>query len=95
MENSILEIFHKQGILGLSFWGLLLWKIYADYKRTPTEYKQTASLFMIGAVCVYVQSLFNPFLINPIGMSFVLLSFVVSNKLSRLNESSLRYNLVQ
>lgn len=87
MENSFLEIFHKQGVLGLFLWGYLLHKIIAFYKRTPSNYKGVSSVYMIGTIGVYVQSLFNPYLINPIGMSFVLLSFVVCNKLSKINES--------
>lgn len=94
MENALLEIFHKQGVIGLAFWAVLLYKIFVYYKRTSKVYKKTASIFMIGSLCVYVQSLFNPFLINPIGMSFVLLSFVICNKLSRFNESSLCYSTI-
>lgn len=89
MENAFLEIFHKQGLVGLFLWGLILYKIYFNYKHTSIVHKKISSIFMVGTVCIYVQSLFNPFLINPIGMSFVLLSFVVCNKLSKSNESSL------
>lgn len=87
MENSFLEIFHKQGVLGLTFWGYLLYKIIAFYKRIPLSYKKLASVYVVGTITVYIQSLFNPFLINPIGMGFVLLSFVVCKKLSYYGKS--------
>ena len=89
MENAFLEIFHKQGLIGLFLWSYLLYKIVVFYKHVPFIYKSIASVYMIGTVGIYVQSLFNPYLTNPIGMSFVLLSFVVCNKLSNINEDSL------
>ena len=33
MEISYLEIFHKQGLIGLGFWAYLLWMLYLKYKH--------------------------------------------------------------
>lgn len=87
MENAFLEIFHKQGLIGLSLWSYLLYKIVTFYRHVSSTYKSIASIYMVGTIGIYVQSFFNPFLINPIGMSFVLLSFTVCNKLSNINEN--------
>lgn len=76
MENSFLEIFHKQGFFGLFFWIYLLMKSYFYFINTLEEQKQIALPFLIAISMIYLQSLFNPYLNNPIGMSFVIISYV-------------------
>jgi hypothetical protein len=81
MENSFLEIFHKQGILGLFFWFSLLFYIFFMYVKIKNKkFKKTALPFMLCTVFVFLQSLTNPFINNPIGLTMVLISFVVFNK---------------
>ncbi len=82
MENAFLEIFHKQGLLGLSFWLFLLYNIYF-YNKKVVVHKNISRLYWIGTLMVYIQSLFNPFLTNPIGMSFVIISYASCRYLSR------------
>lgn len=82
MENAFLEIFHKQGLLGLAFWFLLLYCI-RFYSKRAVIHKDIARLYWIGALMVYVQSLFNPFINNPIGMSFVIIGYACCRYLSR------------
>lgn len=75
MENSYLEIFHKQGVIGLSFWIYVLYMIIAYYKKITVN-KQLAQPFLIGAFIIYVQSLFNPYINNSIGMGFIIMSYL-------------------
>lgn len=78
MENSFLEIFQKSGLLGLAYWLYFLFCIYRNIRclkgRRGTK---VPKLYFVGVLMVYVQSLFNPFITNPIGMSFVLISYCV------------------
>ena len=86
MEMSYLEIFHKQGIIGLSFWTYLLYSICRYYKQVVGKYRRIAGAFFISASLIYVQSLFNPYLNNPIGMSTVLLAYFSCRRLSLLSQ---------
>lgn len=87
MENAFLEIFHKQGLLGLAFWFLLLYCI-RFYSKRAVIHKDIARLYWIGVLMVYVQSLFNPFINNPIGMSFVIIGYACCRYLSRPDPTS-------
>lgn len=86
MEMSYLEIFHKQGVFGLLFWIYFLYSIYRYYKKVDNRYKDIAGAFFIGAILIYVQSLFNPYMNNPIGMSALLLSYFSCLRLSLLSQ---------
>ena len=86
MEMSYLEIFHKQGVLGLLFWAYFLYSIYRYYRKVDNRYKNIAGGFFISAILIYVQSLFNPYMNNPIGMSALLLSYFSCRKLSLLSQ---------
>lgn len=76
MEMSFLEIFHKQGLLGLLFWAYLIIKAFLYFINTSKSHKHNALPFLVALSMIYVQSLFNPYLNNPIGMSFVIISYV-------------------
>ncbi|KIM06026.1 MAG: hypothetical protein KN64_00495 [Sulfurovum sp. AS07-7] len=76
MEITFLEIFHKQGILGLFLWiGFLFYIIYNYLNIKNITYKRVVKPFVVSTFFVYMQSLTNPYLNNPIGMSMVLLTF--------------------
>lgn len=81
MENSFLEIFHKQGVIGLTVWFVLLCYIWKYYKKVPNKYKMLASVFFSSAIMIYIQSLFNPYITNPMGIGIVLLSYFSCKKL--------------
>lgn len=85
MEMSYLEIFHKQGVLGLLFWIALLVFILIYNKKVRINNKNISDFFVIASILIYIQSLFNPYLNNPIGMGMVLLSFVSCYRLSHEN----------
>lgn len=70
MEIAYLEIFHKQGVLGLSFWVLLLLFIYKKYKDVKSEGKP----FWFSCLFVYTISVSNPYINNPIGLTVIIFS---------------------
>ncbi|ELR71222.1 hypothetical protein C900_03026 [Fulvivirga imtechensis AK7] len=75
MEISYLEIFHKQGLIGLLFWAFIFYLLTKKYfysrKRTSL-----AHAFYFGSLFIFFQSLTNQYFNNPIGMSFILISLV-------------------
>jgi hypothetical protein len=74
MEISYAEIFHKQGLLGLSFWGFLFWKIFQRFRAK--SHLKTGQILFFMSVFVFVQSTTNQYMNNPIGLSVILFSFV-------------------
>lgn len=89
MEISLLEIVHKQGAIGLLFWMLLLIaqvRLFLLAKRNGRLAE--AAPFLLAALVIYVQSLTNPYMNNPIGMTMVLASYVCLKALA--NEPSVR-----
>jgi len=75
MEISYLEIFHKQGLLGLMFWLLILIYTILSYIRIEEKTPLVKSL-LGGSLFIFMQSLTNPFMNNPIGMSMILISLL-------------------
>lgn len=87
MEITYLEVFHKQGLFGLFFWLLLFglsW-YYFNLLRKNTD-KTIAIPFFLSIVVIYTQSLTNPYLNNPIGISVVLISICVLRFLYNENQ---------
>lgn len=80
MEMSYLEIFHKQGVFGLLFWVVMLFDAVNMIFRLNENRDLVASL-VIGIVLIYIQSLFNPYINNSIGMGFVLFAYVALKRL--------------
>ena len=83
MEISYLDIFHHQGILGVAFWIAFLAALLRYGSSVAKQYKEEAAFFMTAALMIYLQSCFNPYLNNSIGMSIVLLAFVICYRLSQ------------
>lgn len=82
MEVSFLEIFHKQGMIGVFFWVSLFIYIFMCYSRIKNkEYKRIALPFLLSVVFVILQSLTNPYMNNPIGLTIILISLVVFTKM--------------
>jgi len=75
MEISFLEIFHKQGIIGISFWILILF-ISVYYFLNIKSNRNLAKPFFLSVLFIYIQSFTNPFINNPIGMSMLLISLI-------------------
>lgn len=85
-ENSFLEIFHKQGIIGLAFYIYILGLLIFFYKKIRN--KKLVLPFLLSTVFVYLQSLTNPYINNPIGLSIVCLSLVVLYRLYYLEKQA-------
>ena len=93
MEITYLEIFHKQGVLGLGFWLLIPTYIglkYYNYriycKKNTDSNPLDARPFLFGVCFLYLQSLFNPYLTNSMGMTFLFIALIVFEKLKKFNE---------
>lgn len=89
MELSLLEIFHKQGLLGLSFWfGMFLYIFLMYYNIKKKEYKTLALPFLLSVVFIILQSGTNPYMNNPIGLSMILLTIVVFSRMIELQKKN-------
>ncbi|MCD9575250.1 hypothetical protein [Flavobacterium soyae] len=88
MELSFLEIFHKQGIIGLAFWIALFIFIFLSYMKIKIKtYKKIALPFLLSVVFIILQSTTNPYMNNPIGLMIILISIVVFSKLLELQKN--------
>lgn len=83
MEISYLEIFHKQGLIGLLLWFWLLWSLIKNFKqiighriREITLFHEDAFVFLMASVFMFGISLLNPFINSPMGLGMLALSLV-------------------
>lgn len=90
MEIVYLEILHKQGIVGISFYLFLLVKIIINLfsifrsKNCGGEHgniKSYALSYTSASLYVYIQSFTNPLLTNALGTSIVVLSLTITDLL--------------
>jgi hypothetical protein len=84
IENTFLWALWKLGTVGVLFWLLPIALCLHYYLKIPNrESNEIASAFLFGVVLVYVQTGTNPFLNNPIGLSYTLLAMFSLRLLSR------------
>jgi hypothetical protein len=75
IENTFLWALWKLGLAGLAFWLMPLVLCMSYFAAIPNgRENRLASAFLCGTILVYAQTLTNPYLNNPIGLSFVLIS---------------------
>ena len=75
IENTFLWAFWKLGLMGLTFWLTPLVLCLYYFARIPQRASNgLACAFMFGVVLVYTETATNPYLNNPIGLSFVMLA---------------------
>jgi hypothetical protein len=74
MEIAYLEIFHKQGLLGAVFWLYVFYLLLMKYRNSKMD--GLCHAFFFCGLFVFIQSLTNQYVNNPIGLSVVLLSIV-------------------
>ncbi|MDR7208984.1 hypothetical protein [Flavobacterium piscis] len=87
MELSFLEIFHKQGIIGLAFWFGLFFYIFFLYAKIKIKsYRNIALPFLLSVIFIILQSGTNPYMNNPIGLLMILISVIVFSKLVELQK---------
>jgi hypothetical protein len=82
-EITYLEIFHKQGIIGLTFWMFILFYISKKFWYLKDKIPISKPIYA-GVLVIYVQTLTNPYLINSMGIGYLALAFVSLNSMSRL-----------
>ena len=83
IENSFLWIWWKSGLVGLIFWISPLILCYRSFKQIPIA-SASFSLgcaFFCSVVLIYIQSTMNPYLTNPIGLSFVMIAIFSLRKI--------------
>jgi hypothetical protein len=74
IEVSYFEILHKQGIVGLIIWFFPL--IYCFRKMIKFGTDSLDKRFFLAVISVYVLSLTNPFINNPLGLSIIVISMI-------------------
>lgn len=82
MEISYLEIFHKQGLLGLGIWAglfFVLWKGF--YRRMGRSLRQIpfeddAFVFFMAAAFMFAISFLNPFINAPMGLGMLAIALI-------------------
>lgn len=93
MEISFLEIFHKQGLVGLFFWFGFLFFLFNKFRKIKSvKLKQLGLPFLLSVFFVYIQSFTNPFVNNPIGISILIISFIVIIRLENLDKFKIKSN---
>ena len=99
IENSFLWIWWKIGLAGLLFWFSPLMLCYIAFKRIPASSINFSlgCAYFCAVILIYIQSATNPYLNNPIGLSFVLISIFSLRTLARdhLDTSSLALKLTK
>lgn len=83
MEIAYLEIFHKQGLFGLLFWFSLFIFGLMLYGSAKNRNVRMAAPFLLSVMLIYIQSISNPFINNPIGLTMILLSLVCMRIIGR------------
>ncbi|HZY81725.1 MAG TPA: O-antigen ligase family protein [Cyclobacteriaceae bacterium] len=87
MEISYLEIFHKQGFIGLIVWFLIFINGYRKF--VDVKNNTLAVPFFISSAFVFIQSLSNQFINNPIGLFMIMMALTVFEKKIPRNDDAI------
>lgn len=71
VEYSLLDILFKSGFIGLFFWLSLYLYIFISYFKFKSDF---SLMLLLLTTATYVQSSFNPYINNPIGMFIIMVS---------------------
>ena len=85
VENTFLWAFWRLGIIGVLFWltPLILCLVYfTRIGRHDTNFR-LASAYFFSTILIYIQTLSNPYLNNPIGLSFVIIAIFSLRTMSK------------
>jgi hypothetical protein len=91
IENSYLATLWKTGMLGLAFWitpFILALHYFRNVERHSPHF-YLACAYFFGVLLIYVQTGSNPYLTNPIGLSFVMVAIFSLRTLSISTPTSL------
>ncbi|MEH7250723.1 hypothetical protein V7111_01140, partial [Neobacillus niacini] len=83
IEMSFLDILLEQGLIGLAIWGYLFLIIYYNYYVAYKNGQNITTVdisLMAAFMGVLLLTNINPFINNPIGISFFLLVLIVSQR---------------
>jgi hypothetical protein len=83
MEIAYLEIFHKQGLIGIAVWAILFLNLVFRFNKASVFSPPTATAFFLSALFVFFQSLTNQYINNPIGMGMFLIALTTLDFLAR------------
>ncbi|KGM45909.1 O-antigen ligase family protein [Neobacillus niacini] len=90
LEMSFLDILLEQGIIGLAIWGYLFLIVFFNYYSAYKRGKQLTTLdisLMAAFMGILLLTNINPFINNPIGISFFLVMLIVSQAKKELRAS--------
>lgn len=90
MEIAYMEIFHKQGALGLLWWIWVIALLSFRYAKARRQGHPYAEPIFLSAMFVLFESATNPFINNPIGIAVWVIAIV---SLGVLSEESLGRSL--
>ena len=82
MEISYLEIFHKQGLLGLGVWAALFFALWKGFYRRMGRslkhipFEDDAFVFFMAAAFMFAISFLNPFINAPMGLGMLAIALV-------------------
>jgi hypothetical protein len=82
MEIAFLEVFQKQGIVGLSLWALFFVVLYNKYVHGK-NFATIRRSFFIGVCFMLLVSLTNPVFNNPIGISLCMIALACLTALNK------------
>jgi len=90
VENSFFWALWKLGIPGLLFWITPIVLSIFWYLVIPRHslYKGVAAAYLASTIFVAIQSLSNPYINNPIGISWVMISMLSLHYISIMNSSA-------
>nr|WP_295972279.1 O-antigen ligase family protein [uncultured Bacillus sp.] len=83
IEMSFLDILVEQGIIGLAIWGCLFLIVYYNYHVSYKRGQRVSSLdvaLLAAFMGVLLLTNINPFINNPIGISFFLVLLIISQQ---------------
>jgi len=83
MEISYLEVFHKQGVLGLLYYTAIFLIAYILYKSND---QRNSMGFFMSLIFVYLLSFTNPYLNHPLGITIISIAIVCMKKMSLVED---------
>lgn len=100
IENTYLFLLWKLGIFGLLFWLIPLAVCTFYYlKIREVARSNLAAAYYFGVILIYIQTATNPYLDNPIGLSYVIISIfslrTIFHSIYDVNSMSQLNSLVQ
>lgn len=85
IEMNYLEIFYKQGIIGLAFWISIILYMFYMYINVESYWKNYSLAFFLCGVFVFAITATNTFLTGSIGMALVWIAFAALHVLTKFD----------